>query len=127
MKESSTGTENTCSPPPTEVQPSPNKSTDGSSSGSSPVKKNSPTGRKSIRPKMNRSAGTGTKVDQSGGGFEVDFAFDPNEDPFKTKSKLMGSSPPRTNDLSGSPKSLTLPDANSTVCAVKRHFYFLCK
>ena len=120
MKESSTGTENPSSPPPSEVQSSPIKSADGNSSGgNSPVKKSSPNIRKPIRPKMNRSAGGAGANDQSGG-FEVEFAFDPNEDPFKPKTKL-GSSPPKAGDLSGSPKSLTLPDANSTVCAVSKN------
>jgi hypothetical protein len=115
MKESSTGTENPSSPPPSEVQSSPIKSADENSSGSSPAKKSSPNIRKPIRPKMNRSAGANDKS----GGFEVEFAFDPNEDPFKPKTKL-GNSPP-AGDCSGSPKSLTLPDANSTVCAVSNN------
>lgn len=62
--------------------------------------------RKPIRPKVARPAASTAKSDA----FEVEFAFDPNEDPFKPKMKL-GASPPR--DQSGSQS-----DANSTMNAV---------
>ncbi|XP_032777179.2 titin isoform X4 [Daphnia magna] len=64
---------------------------------SSPTKK-APVVRKPIRPRIARPAApaTATKPDA----FEVEFAFDPNEDPFKPKKKL-GASPTRE----GSPQN----------------------
>lgn len=77
--------------------------------GSSPTKKG-PVGRKSIRPRVARPAAT-AKTDA----FEVEFAFDPNEDPFKSKKKLEASP---TRD--GSPKNQS--DPNTTIHAVTSSF-----
>lgn len=77
--------------------------------GGSPAKKG-PMVRKPIRPRVARPAAT-AKTDA----FEVEFAFDPNEDPFKSKKKLEASP---TRD--GSPKSQS--DPNTTIQAVSMVF-----
>lgn len=74
--------------------------------GSSPAKKG-PAVRKPIRPRVARPAAT-AKPDA----FEVEFTFDPNDDPFKSKKKL-DASPTRD----GSPK--TQSDANTTIQVVR--------
>lgn len=84
---------------------------------SSPTKK-APVVRKPIRPRIARPAApaTATKPDA----FEVEFAFDPNEDPFKPKKKL-GASPTRE----GSPQN----QSEANICnthQVVRDFILQC-
>lgn len=79
---------------PTEEQQS-SESKSEKPAGTSPTKK-APFVRKPIRPRVARPAANVAKSDA----FEVEFAFDPNEDPFKPKKKL-GASPTRD----GSPKT----------------------
>jgi hypothetical protein len=81
---------------PTDEQPSSDSKSE-KPAGTSPTKKG-PVVRKPIRPRVARPAASVVKSDA----FEVEFAFDPNEDPFKPKKKL-GASPTRD----GSPRTQT--------------------
>ncbi|XP_046648937.1 transforming acidic coiled-coil-containing protein 2-like isoform X3 [Daphnia pulicaria] len=99
---------------PTEEQQS-SESKSEKPAGTSPTKK-APFVRKPIRPRVARPAANVAKSDA----FEVEFAFDPNEDPFKPKKKLGASptrdgSPKTQNDVITSPNHVDNTEANSTV------------
>ena len=110
MKESMSATEDVTVPSSdvAEVASSEDKKLDAATveGQESPSKKKGAAVRKPIRPKVIRPAAAKTDA------FEVEFTFDPNEDPFKPKVKL-GASPPR--DQSGSQF-----DANKTVEMVSK-------
>ena len=76
----------------------------------SPAKK--ATVRKPVRPRIARPAATTTTKKDP---FEVEFAFDPNEDPFKPKKKL-DLSPTRDGDSPTT--SVPQSDINTTIDAV---------
>ncbi|XP_046464575.1 transforming acidic coiled-coil-containing protein 2-like isoform X3 [Daphnia pulex] len=99
---------------PTEEQQS-SESKSEKPAGTSPTKK-APFVRKPIRPRVARPAANVAKSDA----FEVEFAFDPNEDPFKPKKKLGASptrdgSPKTQNDAVTSPNHVDNTEANDTV------------
>ena len=102
MKENTSNQDNVAEP--SDEQSSPEAKTE-KPAGSSPTKKG-PVVRKPIRPRVARPA-SNAKTDA----FEVEFAFDPNEDPFKSKKKLEASP---TRD--GSPNNHS--DPNTTIHAV---------
>lgn len=105
MKENMSAKEETTEP--IDEQPSLEAKPEKPAESSSPAKKG-PAVRKPIRPRVARPAAA-AKTDP----FEVEFTFDPNEDPFKSKKKL-DASPTRE----GSPTSQNFPDANTTINAV---------
>lgn len=86
-------------PEPVEEQPSVDKPE--KPAGSSPTKK-APVVRKPIRPRIARPAATRPDT------FEAEFAYDPNEDPFKPKKKL-GPSPTRDGSPSNQPEACSTP------------------
>ncbi len=101
MKEMS-ATENSA-PLPTDEQPAVEAQPEKTEVQKSPVKKTGLAARKPIRPRITRPPAAAAKTDA----FEVEFAFDPNEDPFKPKIKL-GASPPRDQIESPSDATISL-------------------
>lgn len=113
MKESMSATENVSVPSPDVAGESPSSEAKPDAPGEEgqqpgPAKKGGAAVRKPIRPKFTRPPAA-AKTDA----FEVEFTFDPSEDPFKPKTKL-GASPPRDQGESH------LDAANSTVNLVNK-------
>lgn len=107
MKESMSTHEKTGEP--ADEQPSLEAKSEKTAENGSPTKK-APVVRKPIRPRIARPTTTAKKDP-----FEVEFTFDPNEDPFKSKKKLDASPTRDTSDTSSLPQS----EINTTINAVK--------